>query len=171
MGMDVYGEAPANETGEYFRANVWNWRPLATYCCEIAPEITSRCTYWQSNDGDGLDAESSAKLADALQVEIDSGRCALHAEAWAEGQELASDEKCSLCAGSGVRSDAIGIQMGQHTRLIDEPGHRRNGRRGWCNGCNGRGTVRPSATLYGFSAERVQNFVHFLRACGGFKIC
>jgi hypothetical protein len=34
------------------------------------------CRYWHFNDGDGLDAAASRALADALQVEIDSGRCA-----------------------------------------------------------------------------------------------
>jgi hypothetical protein len=34
MGMDVYGES-----GNYFRNNVWWWRPLANYCQAIAPHI------------------------------------------------------------------------------------------------------------------------------------
>ena len=40
MGMDVYGRKPKNETGEYFRRNVWGWHPLWEYCCEANPEIT-----------------------------------------------------------------------------------------------------------------------------------
>ena len=57
MGMDVIGKNPKNETGEYFRNNVWGWGPLATYVCQVAPEITAKCKYWQSNDGDGLNGE------------------------------------------------------------------------------------------------------------------
>ncbi|QOR55575.1 MAG: hypothetical protein UMS36scaffold28_65 [Phage 59_13] len=28
MGMDVYGVKPKSKQGEYFRNNVWSWRPL-----------------------------------------------------------------------------------------------------------------------------------------------
>lgn len=28
MGFDLYGKNPQNETGRYFRNNVWWWRPL-----------------------------------------------------------------------------------------------------------------------------------------------
>ena len=39
MGMDVYGINPKTDSGDYFRANVWWWRPLwecvAYYCDDI----------------------------------------------------------------------------------------------------------------------------------------
>ena len=71
MGMDVYGKNPTNEAGKYFRNNVWWWRPLATYILETAPQsITSQCEHWGTNDGDGLDAERSSKLADFLRSQI-----------------------------------------------------------------------------------------------------
>jgi hypothetical protein len=38
MGMDVRGEQPITEEGKYLCNNVWWWRPLAPYVCEIAPE-------------------------------------------------------------------------------------------------------------------------------------
>lgn len=31
MGMDLYGKKPLNPVGEYFRNNVWWWRPLAVF--------------------------------------------------------------------------------------------------------------------------------------------
>ena len=39
MGMDVYGENPKNEKGEYFRNNVWWWRPLGDFVCSNYEEI------------------------------------------------------------------------------------------------------------------------------------
>ena len=74
MGMDVYGNEPRNETGEYFRRNVWGWRPLADYITEMHPEEAKGCAYWHSNDGDGLDAEGSVVLAEALDDAIVDGR-------------------------------------------------------------------------------------------------
>jgi hypothetical protein len=39
MGMDVYGKDAVSEKGEYFRNNVWYWRPLWNYCIEVAPDL------------------------------------------------------------------------------------------------------------------------------------
>ena len=33
MGMDVYGLEPRKEKGEYFRNNVWWWRPTLGLRC------------------------------------------------------------------------------------------------------------------------------------------
>lgn len=79
MGMDVIGKAPANETGEYFRNNVWWWRPLWNYCEVVAPELTKSVKYAQTNDGDGLKAKESVLLSKLLFNEIESGRTAEYA--------------------------------------------------------------------------------------------
>ena len=74
MGVDVIGL-----DGGYFGNNWAWWNPLVAYCKEIAPDIVSRCKRWHSKDGDGLNGADSVALADALQNEIDSGRCAKYA--------------------------------------------------------------------------------------------
>ena len=43
MGMDVYGTKPKNETGEYFRANVWYWHPLWDCLDKLHPNICGKC--------------------------------------------------------------------------------------------------------------------------------
>jgi hypothetical protein len=78
---------------------------------------------------------------------------------------------CSLCDGSGIRTDEIGREFGHPAKVIDQPGHPRHGERGWCNGCNGIGTVKHWAAHIPFAVENVKEFVVFLRACGGFAIC
>ena len=35
MGMDVFGLEPRKEKGEYFRNNVWWWRPLWDFVAHI----------------------------------------------------------------------------------------------------------------------------------------
>lgn len=150
MGMDVYGKEARSETGKYFRNNAWWWRPLARYCCEVAPEITSRCKYWQSNDGDGLGKADSLALADILQAKIDSGHTLIHEKKHNGALEMMPDEPCIHCHGTGRRTDMVCA----------------NG----CNACQGKGSVRPSATYYPFSVENVEGFIAFLRDCGGFEI-
>jgi hypothetical protein len=105
MGMDVVGKAPCNETGEYFRNNIWWWHPLADYCQMIAPEITSSCSDWHTNDGDGLDDACARALADALQSEIDSGLTALFARRCNSGLATLPNQPCHACV-LGIRIEA-----------------------------------------------------------------
>jgi hypothetical protein len=172
MGMDVSGRKPTTEAGKYFRNNVWWWRPLADYCCEVAPDITAKCTYWQSNDGDGLNARDSVKLADVLQREIDNGNTAAYAAIREAEIHRLPDERCEYCNATGVRDDRVGQENGFLDRTIpaDAKNHPRAGQRGWCNACDGKGFRRPSDASYPFSVENVAEWIEFLRGCGGFTI-
>ena len=73
MGMDVFGLEPRSEIGAYFRANVWYWHPLASFCEALTPDITRHCEYWHSNDGRGLNDEHSRALSAALIEAIGDG--------------------------------------------------------------------------------------------------
>lgn len=157
MGMDVYGKAPTSEVGSYFRNNLWWWRPLADFLTDTYPELTSDCEYWQSNDGDGLDAEASAALARALIHDLDGGVVDAYAANRAETLAALPLEECWLCHGTGARTDEIGQQHG-----LDKPGG--------CNGCQGAGKTPHPVTSYGFSTENVREFAAFLSECGGFEI-
>lgn len=48
--------------------------------------------------------------------------------------------------------------------------HPRAGQRGWCNGCDGRGTNRPVAASYPLDRETILEWRDFLRHSGGFEI-
>jgi hypothetical protein len=171
MGMDVYGKNPTNEAGKYFRNNVWWWRPLATYILETAPQsITSQCEHWGTNDGDGLDAERSSKLADFLRSQIAFGQTKAYGEIRVAELAAMPDEPCDLCHATGTRSDGVGVSGGMTTKVIEKEGHPRKGETGWCNKCDGVGHVRPYETHYPFSVENVAAFCTFLEACGGFEI-
>lgn len=155
MGMDVYGKNPTNDAGKYFRNNVWSWRPLAYYCCEIAPEITSQCRHWQTNDGDGLGAVSSVALAAALLAEVESGRTKFYEVKRQHELDIMPDKICYLCEGTGKRQKPPNIGAGDYMP---------------CNGCKATGKVRPDETHYPFSEANVKEFIQFLENCGGFEI-
>jgi len=155
MGMDVYGRKPDAEVGEYFRNNVWWWRPLADYILEVTPAIASKCKYWHSNDGDGLTKTQALALADVLQGEIDNGSCAEYARFRENQHKALPDEPCTICGGTGKRAEPPQTGPG------DRP----------CNVCGETGTRRPWATMYPFSVENVQAFVEFCHHSGGFRIC
>jgi hypothetical protein len=140
MSFDIIGQRPSTQKGKCFSTNGASWSPLALYIQRIAPELASQCTYWYTNDGDGLDAEHAAALADRLDVEIREGRCERYLRLFKSEQEMEPDEACHTCNGTG------------------------------CRRCDEKGMVRPLWTLSPCSVEIVKNFVIFLRACGGFSI-
>ena len=156
MGMDVYGRKPTSEKGSYFRNNVWWWRPLWDYVCEVAPELIDDDLRERGhfNDGAGLGGVKSRKLAEVLQNEIDSGSTAIYASNWQKELDALPDEPCDICGATGKRLPAPQVGPGNEE----------------CNGCKGKGTKRPLATWYPFSVENVQEFVDFLRDSGGFRI-
>ena len=148
MGMDVVGKAAVSERGQYFRNNVWWWRPLWDYCQRVSP--VCREVSGQYNDGDGLDAAGAAQLAKDLFTEINSGRTAEYAAARQIEIDQLPLEPCDICHGTGERNDDI-VQ-------------------GECNGCRGSGTRKPWAAMYPFSLDTVQEFAEFVQDSGGFQI-
>jgi len=178
MGMDVKGLAPKNETGEYFRRSVWGWRPLAIICTELCPDLTAPCEHWYSNDADGLDATQSLALAVRLTELIEDGTIATYCLLRDERIANLPPVACWLCHGTGVRSDAIGVQDGMTTVIVGSsdryggkiPNHPRKGQVGWCNACHGVGTNPDFETHYRLSPRDVAEIVAFLRDCGGFEI-
>ena len=80
MGADVHGNKPRSEVGDYFRANIFQWFPLARFIKKVAPEIAMMCEAgqgWFFNNGYGIDDSAAIKLADILDAEIAAGRASL----------------------------------------------------------------------------------------------
>jgi hypothetical protein len=160
MGMDVSGRKPTTEQGKYFRNSVWWWGPLANYIWQVAPEIAGHCEDWLTNEGDGLNAEDSAALANKLQQEIDAGRTERYAVIYAAEQELTPNEPCRVCKGTGILRGPAAGECGAGDMLTGIK----------CNNCDGNGFGPAFSTYYPFSTDNVRNFVAFLRGCGGFSI-
>jgi hypothetical protein len=159
MGMDICGAEPKNECGKYFGITQAGWYPLANYVRGVAPEIAAKCKHWYTNDFDGLNGEESLLLADFLQKEIDSGRTEKYAQLRRSQFKLAPNKPCGVCAGTGTRKPTPEGGAGDTTK---------NGI--VCYRCYGQGYIPPSPADYDFPVDVLQDFVHFLRYCGGFAI-
>lgn len=164
MGMDVFGKNPTTETGTYFRASVWWWRPLAEFVTGTYPDLTAPCGHWQTNDGDGLGAEGARALAVALDRDLTSGVVERAAQSWTEYVEGLPLVVCDLCEGTGLRTDGLGVEWGMDVPRDPDTG------KGGCNGCAGSGKHPAFVTHYRFDAEIVREFAAFLRDSGGFEI-
>jgi len=174
MGMDVYGNSPTSERGEYFRNNVWWWRPLWEYCCEVGHKIIDEdlATNGHYNDGHGLDEDDAQALAETLLAELESGRTAEYQRKHNEFRASQPREDCKYCGATGIRTDKVGVEMGMPTKELDTAEAILTGRtHGWCNACRGVGTVEAWENNYPFDAENVREFAEFCADSGGFRIC
>jgi len=169
MGMDVHGRKPDSPAGEYFRANVWSWHPIAEYCRLVAPNLIGKIEYLHSNDGDGLGGTDSRKLAALLKEQIESGGTERYLASEQAKLDALPDEKCDMCDGTGIRTDEVGVKNGMPDRITTLPDGTE--RKGYCNNCQGKGSLRPWATHYGFDLDHLKEFAEFLEHCGGFSIC
>lgn len=172
MGMDVIGVAPSTETGEYFRRNVWGWRPLWKYVEDNHPEIAELVKYGQSNDGDGLDGPDSIKLSALLLGDIQNGTTDKYIRARNHYLSQLERPACQHCEGTGIRSDEIGVEHGWPDKELSPEMASLTGRtHGSCNACNGEGKTDAWETSYYLDRNDIKEFAAFLMDCGGFQIC
>ena len=71
MGMDVYGRKPRSAEGEYFRANIWSWRPiheLIERANVLPPEMVEGMAF---NDGYGPNNKQALLLAAQMETMLD----------------------------------------------------------------------------------------------------
>ncbi len=172
MGMDVIGKNAKNKRGEYFRNNVWWWRPLWNYCLTVHGDIAGAVENGHSNNGEGLDADKAHALGMRLRKDIEDGFTAKYEAEYREYLLSLPQTECQLCKGTGIRRDPVGVENGMPTRELDEEDSillKRS--HGWCNGCSGQGKKDAWDTNYPFSVENVQEFSEFLLNSGGFAIC
>lgn len=151
MGMDVFGQNPSNSKGEYFRNNVWYWRPLWNYCLDFHPDPAAKVQEGHSNSGDGLSSEDSIKLGNLLKKDLVLGKVKSFEDKYKKRIESLPLEDCFHCQSTGIRNDAY-IQ-------------------GTCNACQGTGKTKSFESFYPFSESNVEEFAEFLINCGGFQIC
>jgi len=169
--MDVFGKNPANEVGAYFRRSVWGWRPLWEFCVDNYNDLVANVS-GHYNDGDGLDETGAKELAKRIKDDLATGKASEYIEQ--RNAYLASLplENCDLCAGTGIRSDEVGVQnqMPEH-KLSPEQAIMLGRETGWCNGCNGEGKKESWDTNYSLELDDLKEFAEFLENSGGFSIC
>jgi hypothetical protein len=171
MGMDVMGTNPSTKKGEYFRNNVWWWRPLWNYCIEVAPELCENVN-GHCNDGDGLDEDGAYELAKILREMLNEGHTAAYEIQYNSYIASLPRHNCEFCEGTGIRTDDVGQEMGMPTQKLEPEIAIVVGRtHGWCNACGGEGMVSDFDAEYPFSVKNVEEFTTFLEGCGGFEIC
>ena len=169
--------------GDYFRANVWWWRPLWDYVCHVCDDILTEEDMEKGtfNDGHEIDHNKALSIGDRLETFYHDGVILKHQierEAYLNGLDK---EKCTICDGTGQRKiekesnkpNIIGID-----KLLDVDDNNVNFEEKEkvketieCNGCQGEGKRERWETHYPFEADTVLEFAQFCKQSGGFSIC
>jgi len=155
MGMDVSGKAPSCEKGKYFGANVWSWRPIHAIIGIVNEQHEGELVddetlgFMGSNDGAGLDdQESCDKLADAIEEFINDevGIKATGLEC-VEGEEFGDKLIRFPLKPGGMIVNAKGQFLKEGECINDD--------------CR---------SPYGTYRSHIEEFITFLRHCGGFEV-
>lgn len=148
MGFDVYGQS-----GNYFRNNVWWWRPLWTYVSITCSDILSKYNIKHGcyNDGHFINKDKAERIAQRLSEKINSGEAMAYVEKYEEERKAIPLEKCEYCEGTGKRFwEGVGYKK--------------------CNGCDGKGERESYQSWYPISIENIKEFADFCSKSDGFKI-
>ena len=73
MGFDLHGINVKGERGDYFRANVWGWRPIWSFVCEVCPDILTEEDFkrGQYNDNHLIEEDRAKDIAKRLREKMD----------------------------------------------------------------------------------------------------
>jgi hypothetical protein len=160
------GKYQEEVVGDYFRNNVWWWRPLASYVIQYTGCVSEDDTQmWSENSGHEVDDETAKQIHNQLQVLIESGHT----------QKFQDDyEKERLKAEK--HNDKVEKKLEKFCKSVEKRLGKPNlapmnfpkaDKDKWDEIWNSR---KWSAS-YPFSVENVKEFADFCRFSGGFKIC
>jgi hypothetical protein len=159
-------EYEAKNPGVYFRNNCWGWRPLGYFIIEHCDWLTTeQKKHLQDNSGFEFSHHEAGTIADTLQKKVDDGTAAerekankkemLVAEAWNHGINKQQDE---------LEKEVIKETGNAKLVPYDYPEHFK---KKW----DDLQKQQDSRASYPFRESNVEEFIRFLRECGGFQVC
>ena len=152
--------------GDYFRNNVWWWRPLASYVIKYTGCIDeSDHEYWSENGGHEVDDETAKQIHNQLQVLIESGHTQKFQDDY-EKERLKAEkhndkvekELEKFCKSVEKKLGKTNLAPADFPKADHDEWERIYHKRKW-------------SASYPFSVENVKEFAEFCKFSGGFKIC
>ena len=148
----------ADNPGVYFRSNIWWWRPIWQYTCDLMHDVfdDEEIAGGSVNSGYQITADKTAVLADRLGMAIEENAHHMYERDYKYMQKSLPKVKCEICEGKGMRQYERNENI---TELAP------------CNACNGTKLQDDWRTKYPFDAETIESFYNFVKNSGGFQIC
>jgi hypothetical protein len=152
--------------GDYFRNNVWWWRPLANYVIQFTGCIDeSDQVAWSENGGHEVDDQTAKQIHNQLKVLIESGHTKKFEDDY-EKERLKAEkhndkvekELEKFCKSVEKKLGKTNVAPADFPKADHDEWERIYHKRKW-------------NASYPFSVENVKEFAEFCRFSGGFKIC
>ena len=152
--------------GDYFRSNVWWWRPLASYVIQYTGCVDENdAEMWSTNDGHEVDDETAQQIHNQLQVLIESGHTQKFQDDYEKERKIAEEhndkvekELKKFCNSVEKKLGKTNLAPNDFPKADKEKWDKIYNKRKW-------------SASYPFSVEHVKEFAEFCRFSGGFKIC
>ena len=152
-----YEEWQKENSGIYFRNNVWWWRPLWHFVTGVCDDILTEKDIEQGNwnDGHKISKTKAGKMSKRLWKLINNGQVKEYEEGYKAHLASLEQVDCDVCDATGKRQEPPNTGAGDTE----------------CNGCNGTGKRDDWNKSYPFSEDNVREFANFCANSGGFTIC
>ena len=152
--------------GDYFRSNVWWWRPLASYVINYTGCVDENdAEMWGTNDGHEVDNETAQQIHNQLQVLIESGHTQKFQDDYEKERVKAEKhndkvekELKKFCDSVEKKLGKTNLAPNDFPKADHDEWERIYHKRKW-------------NASYPFSVDHVKEFAEFCRFSGGFKIC
>ena len=152
--------------GDYFRSNVWWWRPLASYVIQYTGCVNEDdAEMWGTNDGHEVDDETAQQIHNQLQVLIESGHTQKFQDDYEKERKIAEEHNDKVEKELKKFCDSVEKKLGK-TNLAPNDFPKADKEK-WDEIWN----KRKWSASYPFSVEHVKEFAEFCRFSGGFRIC
>ena len=161
-----YQKFEEENVGFYFRNNVWWWRPLATYICNIMGDVLTEEERVRFHDNSGVEIsqEKAIMIADTLQLMIKMGGVKTHERLWEADRKKAEEHNKKLDAQHKELAKLVEKKVGKSLAPKDYP-------KAFKDMWDSIQKENKFQANYPFSEGNVKDFIKFCRASGGFRIC
>ena len=152
--------------GDYFRNNVWWWRPLANYVIQFTGCIDeSDQVAWSENGGHEVDDQTAKQIHNQLMVLIESGHTKKFEDDY-EKERLKAEkhndkvekELEKFCKSVEKKLGKTNLAPADFPKADHDKWERIYHKKKW-------------SASYPFKVDHVKEFAEFCRFSGGFKIC
>ena len=152
-----YEEWQEENSGVYFRNNVWAWHPLWNFVTGVCNNILTEKDIESGsyNDGHKISKTKADKMAIKLYAMINNGQIEEYEKGYKKQIESLEQVDCDICDATGKRQEPPTTGAGDVE----------------CNGCKGTGKRDDRAKSYPFWEDNVRKFANFCANSGGFRIC
>jgi hypothetical protein len=160
MGFDLFGRNQKSPKGEYFRSNVWWWRPLAEYVYNHTNCVDEKDVQaWAHNDGHEVSEAEAKAIAKQLQHLISTGHTKRYAEQYeAERKALEKHNEKIKKRLKKLEDKFPNLAPNEYHPIYKKKWDEIYDQKKW-------------GAHYPFSVNHVVEFAEFCKESGGFKIC